>query len=50
MSGHIIFITTSQIQNGTLGMVKEAARKSVDFIQENGPQLLAEVCIDEVAQ
>jgi hypothetical protein len=47
MSGHIIFITTSQIQNGTLEKIKEAARKSVDFIEANGPQLLAEVCIDE---
>ena len=47
MSGHIIFITTSQIQDGALEKVKEAARKSVDFIEANGPQLLAEVCIDE---
>jgi hypothetical protein len=47
MSGHIIFITTSQIQNGALEKVKEAARKSVEFIEANGPQLLAEVCIDE---
>lgn len=47
MAGHIVFITTSQIQNGALEKVKEAARKSVDFIEANGPQLLAEVCIDE---
>ena len=47
MSDHIIFITTSQIQNGALEKVKEAARKSVDFIEANSPQLLAEVCIDE---
>lgn len=47
MSGHIIFITTSQIENGALEKVKEAARKSVEFIEANGPQLLAEVCIDE---
>lgn len=47
MSGHIMFITTAQIQNGALEKVKEAARKSLDFIEANGPQLLAEVCIDE---
>lgn len=47
MSGPIIFITTSQIENGTLEKCKEAFRKSVDFLKANGPQLMAEVCIDE---
>jgi hypothetical protein len=47
MSVPIIFITTSQIQNGALERVKEAVRKSVDFIETNGPQLMAEAYIDE---
>lgn len=47
MSDHILFITTSRIQDGALEKVKEAARKSVAFIEANGPQLLAEVYIDE---
>ena len=47
MTGQIVFITTSQIQNGALERVKEAVRNSVDFIETNGPQLMAEVFIDE---
>jgi hypothetical protein len=47
MSGHIVFITTAQIQNGALEKVKEAVRKSLDFIEANGPQLQAEAFIDE---
>ena len=47
MSGSIIFITTFRIKNGALEKFKEAIRKSMDFLETNGPQLLAEVCIDE---
>jgi len=47
MSGLIIFITTFQIENGALEKFKEAVRKSIDFLETNGPQLVAEVCIDE---
>ena len=47
MSGSIIFITTFQIENGALEKFKEAVRKSTDFLETNGPQLMAEVCIDE---
>ena len=47
MSGPIVFITTFQIENGALEEFKEAVRKSTDFLETNGPQLLAEVCIDE---
>jgi hypothetical protein len=47
MSVPIVFITTFQIENGALEKFKETARKSIDFLETNGPQLLAEVCIDE---
>jgi len=47
VSGPIVFITTFQIENGALEKFKEAIRKSTDFIETNGPQLMAEVCIDE---
>ncbi len=47
MSVPIIFITTFKIQNGALEKFKEAVRKSTDFLEANGPQLMAGVCIDE---
>jgi hypothetical protein len=47
MSGRIVFITTNQIRNGALEKVKAAARRSTDFFEANGPQLMAEVFIDE---
>ena len=47
MSVPIVFITTFQIENGALEKFKEAVRKSMDFLETNGPQLMAEVCIDE---
>lgn len=43
----IIFITTFLIEEGSLDKFKEAVRKSTNFLQANGPQLLVEVCIDE---
>ena len=47
MSVPIVFITTFQIENGTLEKFKEAVRKSMDFLETHGPQLMAEVYIDE---
>ena len=47
LTGLIIFITTFRIKNGALEEFREAVRKSMDFLAANGPQLLAEVCIDE---
>ena len=47
MSVPIVFITTFEIENGALNEFKEAVRKSIDFLETNGPQLMAEVCIDE---
>jgi hypothetical protein len=47
MSVPIVFITTFKIQNGALKKFKEAVRKSIDFLEINGPQLMAEVCIDK---
>lgn len=47
MSVPIVFITTFQIEKGALEKFKEAVRNSTDFLEANGPQLLAEVCIDE---
>ena len=47
MSVPIIFITTFQIEKGALEKFKEAVQKSTHFIETNGPQLMAEMCIDE---
>ena len=47
MSDRIVFITTNQISEGALEKVKEATLKSTNFFYANGPQLMAEVFIDE---
>jgi hypothetical protein len=47
MSDPIVFITTFEIQDGALENFKEAVGKSMAFLETNGPQLLAEVCINE---
>ena len=47
MIGPILFIATSQIQEGALEKFKEAVRKTIVFLEANGPQLLGEVCIDD---
>jgi hypothetical protein len=47
VSDLIVFVTTFQIENGALEKFKEASRKSTDFLEANGPQLMAEVFIDE---
>lgn len=43
----IVFVTTLRIKEGALEKFREAARKSMEFLRSNGPQLFAEVCIDE---
>lgn len=47
MTVPIIFITTFQIENGTLEKFKKAVQRSTDFLETNGSQLMAEVYIDE---
>ena len=47
MSGPIVFITTNQIESGALEKCKDAFRKSNDFLETNGPQLMLEVYINE---
>ena len=47
MSEPIVFITTMEIHEGKLQQFKEAAKRSMEFIEANGPQLMAEVYIDE---
>ena len=47
MSVPIVFVTTFQIESGALEKFKEAVQKSMDFLEVSGPQLMAEVCIDE---
>jgi hypothetical protein len=42
-----LFVATSEIQDGALEKFKAAVRKTIDFLEANGPQLLGEVCIDE---
>jgi hypothetical protein len=49
MSNHIVFITTLEIHPGKMELFKEAAKKSAAFAEENGPQLIFEVFIDEGA-
>ena len=47
MSGSIVFVTINQIESGALEKCKDAFRKSIDFLETNGPQLMLEVYIDE---
>jgi hypothetical protein len=47
MSEPIIQITTMEIKKGKLDAFKESVKKSVAFVEENGPHLLVEVYIDE---
>jgi hypothetical protein len=47
MSSAILFISTSQIKSDAFETCKDAFRKSVEFLDTNGPQLFAKVCIDE---
>jgi hypothetical protein len=43
----IVFITTMAIHEGKLEEFKEATAKSIKFLEENGPQMMASVHIDE---
>ncbi|MBI4201805.1 MAG: hypothetical protein HY532_01645 [Chloroflexi bacterium] len=47
MSEPIVFITTFVIHEGKLHEYKEAAKKAMEFQKANGPQLMAEVYVDE---
>lgn len=47
MSEPIAFITTLKIHDGKLEEFKAATTKSIAFAEENGPQVLAGVHIDE---
>jgi hypothetical protein len=42
-----VFITTRAIHEGKLEEFKEATAKSIKFLEENGPQMMASVHIDE---
>ena len=43
----IVFTLTLEIQQGKLDVYKEAAEKSVAFLNKNGPQLMVGIFIDE---
>jgi hypothetical protein len=47
MSGPIVFVTTFEIHEGKLNAFKEGARRSMEFIEANGPQVMAGVYLDE---
>lgn len=47
MSEQIMQLTTFEIENGKLEAFKESIEKAVSFAEENGPQLMVEVYIDE---
>lgn len=47
MTEPIVFITTMAIHEGTLEEFKEAVAKSMNFLEEKGPQMMASVHIDE---
>lgn len=47
MSEHIMQLSTFEINQSELEAFKSSIEKSVTFAEENGPQLLVEVYIDE---
>ena len=47
MSEPIVFITTMEIHEGKLQEFKEGVKKSMAFLKANGPQLMAEVYVDQ---
>lgn len=47
MSDHIMQLSTFEIENGKLEVFKDSIEKAVTFAEENGPQLMVEVYIDE---
>jgi len=47
MSEPIVFITTLEIHEGKLQEFQESAKKTMEFQEANGPQLMMGVYIDE---
>lgn len=47
MSDPIAFVTTFEIHEGRLDAFKEAARRTMEFNEANGPQIMAGVYLDE---
>ena len=47
MSEPIVFITTMEIHEGKLQEFKESMKKSMAFLEANGPQLMAEAYVDQ---
>lgn len=45
-----MFITTFEIHEGKVGEFKEAAKRSMEFLEANGPHLLAGVYLDEAGR
>ena len=46
MAEPIVFISTMEIHEGKLQEFQEGVKKSMAFLEANGPQLMAEVYID----
>lgn len=47
MSESIMLINTMRIEPGELKQFEESVRKSLEFVEANGPQLMVEVYVDE---
>jgi hypothetical protein len=47
MAGPIAFLTTLEIHDGPLEAFKAASQRSMKFLEESGPQVMAGVCLDE---
>lgn len=47
MAESILLINTMRIERGKLEDFKVSVKNSLAFVQENGPQLLVEVYVDE---
>lgn len=47
MAEPTMFLTTIRIKDGALEHFKEAARKTIEFQQSNGPQLFMSLHVDE---
>lgn len=49
MAEPIVFLTTFEIHEGKLDAYKEGVTKSMEFIETNGPQVMAGVYLDEAS-
>ncbi len=47
MSESLLLINAMQIEQGKLEDFKESVKRSLAFVEANGPQLMAEVYVDE---